>query len=142
MSNLYNEFATLNQNAESKNINNNQDFDYGVIDRIAEYFSRENPGLHNIHLQTSTPAENYEILENWNCNDSNKGKTKEFRLEVKRRFATTVYPNGTILIVIGCNTKPFKIHNPSELIGFFSALGEIRRTLSSALKIPVQKFLR
>ena len=80
LSNLYNEFASPNHNADhnnnTSNNNNNQEFDYGLIDRIAEYFSRENPGLHNIHLQTSTSAENYNLLENWSCNDSNRGKTK------------------------------------------------------------------
>lgn len=142
LSNLYNEFASLNHYADNNNtnnVNNNQEFDYGLIDRIAEYFSRENPGLHNIHLQTNTSKENYELLENWSCNDSNRGKTKDFRLEIKRRFAITVYPNGTILIVIGCNTKPFKLHDSSELIEFFSALGEIRNTLSSEFKHTISE---
>ncbi len=141
LSNLYDEFANLDNKrysgSGSSNNNNkthDQDFDYGLIDRIAEYFSREKPGLHNIHIQTSTTRENYEILKDWDCNDSNKGKTKVFRLEVKRQFAVTVYPNGTTLIVIGCNTKPFRLHDSNELIGFFSSLGEIRKTLSSELK--------
>ncbi len=141
LSNLYDEFADLDNKrfgggggSSNNNKTQDQDFDYGLIDRIAEYFSREKPGLHNIHIQTSTTKENYEILKDWDCNDSNKGKTKDFRLEVKRQFAITVYPNGTILIVIGCNTKPFRLHDSNELIGFFSSLGEIRKTLSSELK--------
>ena len=138
LSNLYDEFATLNHdscNSNNKNNNaKNQGFDYGLIDRIAEYFSREKPGLHNIHIQTNTSRQNYELLENWKCDDSNKGKTKEFKLEIKRRFVITVYPNGTILIVISCNTKPFKLHDSNELIGFFSSLGEIKKTLSLEFK--------
>ncbi len=91
LSNLYDEFADLDNKRYSISGSNNnnktqdQDFDHGLIDRIAEYFSREKPGLHNIHIQTSTTKEIYEILKD--CNDNNKGKTKVCRLEVKRRFA-------------------------------------------------------
>lgn len=133
--NLYNEFATLNQNNPNR-INNNygQEFDYGLLNRIAEFFSKENPGLHNIHLQTNVSKDDYELLEKWNFNDNNKGKTKDFKLEIKRRVTITVYPNGTILIVIGCNSKSFKLHDPEDLIEFFSSLGEIKRALSSELQ--------
>jgi hypothetical protein len=136
LSNLYNEFATLNQNNPYRKNNNNydQEFDYGLLNRIAEFFSKENPGLHNIHLQTKVSKENYELLKGWNLNYNNKGKTKDIKLEIKRRVIITFYPNGTILIAISCNTKPFKLHNPEDLIEFFSSLGEIRMTLCAELQ--------
>jgi hypothetical protein len=143
LSNLYNEFDTLKQSATLNKKKNIQEleFDYGIIDRVAEYFSREKPNLHNIHIQTNIDKEDYQFLsKDWNINIKNKSKTKEFALGPKRRCGFTVYPNGTVLITISCSFQPFKMHMDSELIEFFSILGEIRKTfaieLSNSSTIP------
>lgn len=143
LSNLYNEFDTLRQPYTAITNGNYQDadFDYGIIDRIAEYFSREKPGLHNIHIQTSTDKENYRwLVKEWKLNLKNKSKSKEFRLDKKRKYSLTIYPNGTLLITISCSSNPFKLSNTTALIEFFSILGEIRKGMTfeigSSSEIP------
>ena len=108
--------------------------DNGLLDKIAEHFSLEKPGLHNIHLKTQIgdteyTKEIYERLKGWNLDSNNKGKSKSFRLEPKRTFAVTVYPSGQVIINLSCSLKPFRLHDSEGLINFFSTLGEIKQIL-------------
>ena len=71
----------------------------------------------------------------WKLYNNNKGKSKEFALDSRRRGVNIiVYPNGSVLVNIKCSTRPFKIHEPSGLVEFFACLGEIRSILIGELQ--------
>jgi hypothetical protein len=131
LSNLYNEFISTKSNSDDSD--NNHQLDYGLLDRVAEFFSKENPGMHNIHIETKMAEGNYETLGKWTVNDYNRSKTKEFIIGYRRRATVIAYPNGSTFITISCNSQSFKLHNCNELIEFFSVLGEIRRAISTEI---------
>ncbi|CAN5587139.1 hypothetical protein BH23THE1_BH23THE1_26390 [soil metagenome] len=141
LSNIYDYIASTS----SDNRKTEEPIQTGLIDRIAEYFSKSDNGIHNIHMNIQTRVAKdyniYDYLKTWSLDKKNKGKSKMFVLEPRRRFTVIVYPNGSILVNFNCSTKSFKLSQPSGLIEFFSSLGEIRSILvgefqSSYSQIP------
>jgi hypothetical protein len=59
----------------------------------------------------------------------NKAKVKSFKLEHKRSLTVQVYPNGKVIVMIKCSSRPFKLHEDDGSREFFETIGEVKRIL-------------
>jgi hypothetical protein len=98
--------------------------------------NRPDPEFHHVFLKTELKDRgDYKRLRWSTSSDRNKGKVLERRLSLHRTYTATVYPSGTVTIMIGCSKQPFRWYCRDDWISLIGYCGSIHEVFRDSLSL-------
>lgn len=117
-----------------------EDNEISVIQILVNEITNRKPTFHKFVIHIKIKENKYTDFEQTCYNDltnigwvlqstSNKAKVKSFKLGYKRSCTIQVYPNGKIIVAVGCTYRPFRLHETDDCREFFETVGKVSHIL-------------
>jgi hypothetical protein len=106
--------------------------------------NKSEPKFHHITLKSRLefPQEDYKRIRistsniNWNCPSTrNQGLIHRGKLSPRRTFEIIVYPNGTVMIIIGSSKEPYRWYSRDDWLDLLEACGSIHQIIKDTLEV-------
>jgi hypothetical protein len=135
--------GVVNQKIQQK-IGQSYDDDATISAFTSLLKNKPEPKFHHISFRSRLkfPQEDYKRIRisssgfSWKCPSArNKAMIHKGKLSLRRTFEIIVYPNGTVMIIIGASNEPYEWHSRDDWLELIEACGSIHQIIKETLDV-------